>query len=299
VPPIKFGLAGTGYWARTTHAPALASSEGIEFTAVWGRSADAAAKLAAAYGAAVHHDIDAFLAEVDAVAFAVPPDVQAPVATYAARHGKHLLLEKPIATSEHEADALSTAVSEAGVASVVFFTPLFQPEIRDWLGRVSAHDGWLGGTAVWLASALREANPFNTPWRHDCGALWDIAPHVVSMMWTALGPVTSMSADVGPADVTHLVLHHQNNATTTVTVTLSAPPEATALELSVWGEPGREVAPMRTIQPIPALRVALAELAANVASEQFRHPYDVRFGQAVGQVIAAAQRQRESVTVPI
>jgi len=297
VKPLRFGLVGTGYWARITHAPALASAEGIEFTAVWGRSADAATELAVAYGATAYHDIDAFLADVDAVAFAVPPDVQAPIATRAARHGKHLLLEKPIATSERDADALSTAVTEAGVASVVFFTAQFQPEIRDWLARVTAQAGWLGGTAVWLGSALREANPFNTPWRQDLGALWDVAPHVVSLMWAALGPVTSMSADVGPADVTHLVLHHQNNATSMVTVTLSAPPEAAVLELSVWGEPGREVAPMRAIQAVPALRAALAELAANAASGQVCHPCDVRFGQAVGQVIAAAQRQRTAAAV--
>jgi predicted dehydrogenase len=47
--PLKFGLVGTGYWAGITHAPALASADGIEFAAVWGRNADAAADLAARY----------------------------------------------------------------------------------------------------------------------------------------------------------------------------------------------------------------------------------------------------------
>ena len=49
--PLRFGLVGTGYWARTAHAPALASAEGIEFTAVWGRDQQAAAGLAAAHQA--------------------------------------------------------------------------------------------------------------------------------------------------------------------------------------------------------------------------------------------------------
>jgi predicted dehydrogenase len=35
---LRFGLVGTGYWARVAHAPALASTDGIEFTAVWGRN---------------------------------------------------------------------------------------------------------------------------------------------------------------------------------------------------------------------------------------------------------------------
>jgi ornithine cyclodeaminase/alanine dehydrogenase-like protein (mu-crystallin family) len=44
--PLRFGLVGTGYWARVTHAPALSSIEGVELAAVWGRSAAAAADLA-------------------------------------------------------------------------------------------------------------------------------------------------------------------------------------------------------------------------------------------------------------
>lgn len=44
---LRFGLAGTGHWARIAHAPALASTDGIEFTAVWGRNQKAAADLPA------------------------------------------------------------------------------------------------------------------------------------------------------------------------------------------------------------------------------------------------------------
>src|SRR2546427_726575 len=124
--PLRFGLAGTGYWARTAHAPALASTEGIEFAAVWGRVPQAAAGLAAAHHATPYHDIAAFLAAVDGVAFAVPPDAQAPIATTAARAGKHLLLEKPVALAEAEADDLVEAVTQSQVASVVFFTLRFQ-----------------------------------------------------------------------------------------------------------------------------------------------------------------------------
>src|SRR6516165_8416837 len=91
--PLRFGLVGTGYWARITHAPALALGEGIEFAAVWGRDPGAARALAAEHGAAAYADFDELLAVVDGVAFAVPPDVQAAMATRAAVAGKHLLLE--------------------------------------------------------------------------------------------------------------------------------------------------------------------------------------------------------------
>ena len=288
---MRFGLVGTGYWARVTHAPALASTEGVELTAVWGRNPQAAAGLAAEYRATPYQDIAAFLAGVDAVCFAVPPDVQAPIATQAALAGKHLLLEKPVALSEAAADGLVEAVEQAGVASVVFFTRRFQPDVRAWLAEVEARGGWAGGVSAWLGSALRESNPFNTPWRRDRGGLWDVGPHVLSLLWASLGPVTSVVAEPGPADVTHLVLRHQGGATSTTTVTLSAAEPAAGFEVYVWGESGRLAAPGGSEDPVRALGTALRELAANARAGQSQHPCDVRFGRDVGRVLAEAQRQ--------
>ena len=288
---MRFGLAGTGYWARITHAPALASTSGVEFTAVWGRNPRAAAGLAADYRATPYHDVPAFLAGVDAVCFAVPPDVQAGIATQAAREGKHLLLEKPVALTEAAADGLVEAAGRAGVASVVFFTSRFQPDVRAWLAEVQARGGWAGGVSAWLGSALRESNPFNTPWRRDQGGLWDIGPHLISLLWASLGPVTSVTADAGPADVAHLVLHHQGGATSTTTLTLSAAAAAAGFEVYVWGESGRLAAPVANVDPVAALRTALGELVANARAGQTEHPCDVRFGRDVGRVLAEAQRQ--------
>ena len=196
---MRFGLVGTGYWAGSTHAPALATTPGARLTSVWGRNPDAAGALAARHGATAYDDFDAFLGSVDAVAFAVPPHVQAPLAVRAAEAGKHLLLEKPIALSVADADAVVTAVEKAGVASVVFFTWRFNREIRAWLADEQARggwsgSGWSGGVAVWLGTALADDSPFNTPWRRQKGALWDLGPHLVGMLWACLGPVTSVTA---------------------------------------------------------------------------------------------------------
>jgi len=287
---MRFGLAGTGYWARIAHAPALSSTVDVELTAVWGRNRQAAAELAAEYQATPYHDISAFLAGVDAVCFAVPPDLQAPLATQAAREGKHLLLEKPVALTEAAADGLVEAVEQAGVASVVFFTNRFLPEVRAWLAEVEARGGWAGGVSAWLGSALRESNPFNTPWRRDNGGLWDVGPHMISLLWASLGPVTSVTADAGPADVTHLVLHHQGGATSTTTLTLSATEAAAGFEAYVWGESGRLAAPS-SVDRVAALSTALGELVANARAGRTDHPCDVRFGRDVGRVLAEAQRQ--------
>ena len=288
---LRFGLVGTGHWARITHAPALASTDGVELAAIWGRNARAAAELAGRYHAAACRDVSELVASVDAVAFAVPPDVQAPIAIRAASAGKHLLLEKPIAISTADADALADAVEQANVASVVFFTARFQADVRAWLAEVTATGGWAGGCAVWLGSALRTGNPFNTPWRRDKGGLWDLAPHLISLLWASLGPVRSVTAQAGPADVTNLILRHEPGATSTVTVTLNAPESAELADLFLWGEAGRSAAPVETGQPVIPLRTALTELAANARSGQTAHPCDVRFGREVGRVLAGAQHQ--------
>ena len=190
-----------------------------------------------ARGAPVIAEIEALLAAVDGVAFAVPPDVQAPIAAAAARAGKHLMLEKPIALAEAEADELVAAVAEGQVASVVFFTLRFRADMRAWLADVTARGGWAGGLTSWFGSSLLQASPFNTPWRRDKGALWDLAPHMISLLWAALGPVTSVTADAGPADVSHLILHHEGGASSTVTVTQNGGEAAAGFEAYLWSDP--------------------------------------------------------------
>jgi predicted dehydrogenase len=291
--PIRFGLVGTGYWARITHARALAAvaaSADVEFAAVWGRDPQAASALAAEHGTRGHDDFGAFLADIDAVAFAVPPDVQADLAIRAANAGKHLLLEKPIATHESAADELARAVREAGVASVVFFTGRFQADMRAWLGEVRENGHWAGGTAIWLGSSMLESSPFNTPWRRAKGGLWDLGPHLVSLLWASLGPMRVIAADTGPRDVTSLVLRHDSGATSTVTVTQAATEQASGFELTLWGDAGRWRAPDATDQPQVALQVALGELTANARAGLTRHDCDVQFGRAVTAVLAQAQR---------
>jgi len=293
---MRFGLVGTGYWARITHAPALATTPGGSLAAVWGRNAEATRTLAARHGAIAQDDFDAFLDSVDAVAFAVPPHVQAPLAIRAAEAGKHLLLEKPVALSADDADKLVAAVEEAQVASVVFFTWRFNTEIRAWLTDARARggwagEGWSGGATIWLGTSLQADNPFNTPWRREKGALWDLGPHLVGMLWACLGPVTEVTAVAGKADVAHLVLRHSSGATSTVTTTQSAPEAAAGVTVFVWGEAGRSVMPVDLVDPVAALRTAATELIAGARTGRVTHPCDVRFGRDITRVLTEAEAQ--------
>jgi predicted dehydrogenase len=296
---MRFGLVGTGYWARVAHATAITSTPGATLSAVWGRNPQATAGLAADQGATPFTGTDAigaFLDSVDAVAFSVPPHVQAPIAIRAARAGKHLLLEKPVALSAADADALASAVDEAGVASIVFFTLRFAGEIRAWLADENARGGWAGqgwsgGHGEWLGAVLTPDSPFNTPWRAEKGGLWDLGPHILSLLWACLGPVASVTATAGAKDLTHLVLTHDSGASSTATLTLSAPPAAAATNLYVWGEAGRSIMPTSPWDPLECLRTALSELLAMAEAGQHAHPCDVRLGRDIVKVLSAAEAQ--------
>jgi predicted dehydrogenase len=299
---LRFGLVGTGYWARETHAPGIAAAPGATLAAVWGRDHAAAASLAAGYGAVGfggggHDDFDAFLAQVDAVSFAVPPDVQPALAVRAAAAGRHLLLEKPMALDEASGDRVVGAVESSGVAALVFFTHLFSLPVVTWFAEVDA-DPWLGGDAYWLGSALADDNPFNTPWRRRYGGLWDVGPHAVVDLWRTLGPVVGVTAELGAPDVTHLVLHHESGVSSTSTLTLSAPDAADGFTMMLWGPRGRTRMPIDEVDSMAALTVAAGSLADMARTGARGHRAGVRMGRDVLRVLLDAQRQLDAASRP-
>ncbi len=290
---MRIGLVGTGYWARETHAPGINGAPEAALTAVWGRNPDATNTLAERYGAIGYADFDEFLKQVDAVSFSVPPDVQATLAVRAAQAGKHLLLEKPIALDEQVADKLVASVRASGVATLVFFTHLFSPPVMHWF-RSTDDSEWLGGDAYWLGSALCDDNPFNTPWRREYGGLWDVGPHAVADLWRALGPIVEVTADSGAPDVTHLILHHQSGASSTCTLTLSAPDAADGFTMMLWGAGGRAHLPIAEVDSLKAHTVAIGDLVALGRSGDREHPANLQFGRDVLRILAAAQRQLDT-----
>jgi predicted dehydrogenase len=285
MPDLRFGLAGTGFWAAHAHAPAIESTPGTILTSVWGRRADAARTLADAHGAIAFTDFAAFLDSVDVVEFATPPEVQSELAVRAARAGKHLLLEKPIAVSWAAADTLVRAVDESGVASVVFHTILFDTRMRAIAGSPPP-GGWSSGAGLWLGSALRDDNPFNTPWRREKGGLWDLGPHAVSVLWATLGPIVEASGTRGAGDLVHATFRHLDGATSTASMTLNAADAADGFSTLLWGENGRTPLPVDDVDEGSALRLAIAELRDAALTNRTDHPSGVRFGRDIVGVLA-------------
>lgn len=290
---LRVGLVGTGYWSREVHAPGIAQAPGAELAAVWGRDHAAAERIAETHDAPSDPDFDQFLDRVDAVSFAVPPHVQAPLAMRAAAAGKHLLLEKPIALDLAQGARLLQCARDNDVAALVFFTHLFTPVVREWLRQVSDAGPWSGGQAVWLGSALTADNPFNTPWRREHGGLWDVGPHAVAVLWRTLGPIARVTVDAGEPDLTYLVLHHEGGATSSATLTLSAPDAADGFTLQLWGRAGRTDLPIEQVDSREAFTVAVGDLVTLARTGSREHPSDLAFGYDVLQVLDNAQGQRD------
>ena len=77
---VRVGLVGAGPWAGIFHAPMLSAHAGTTLAAVWSRRPEAARGLAAAHGATAAASFEDLLDRCEAVAFAVPPDIQAELA---------------------------------------------------------------------------------------------------------------------------------------------------------------------------------------------------------------------------
>ena len=285
--PVRIGLLGTGPWARSTHAPALAAHPRVELAGVWGRRPEAAEQIAAAFGGRAYADADALIDAVDAVAIALPPSLQAAFAVRAARAGKGLLLDKPVATTVAEARAVVDAVESAGVPSVVFFTMRFDAGAAAWIDQQAVTGDWFTGRADWYGAVFSAAaSPYaDSPWRREKGGLWDVGPHALSVLLPVLGDVTGVRAARGPADLVHLTLRHESGASSTAVLTLTAPPAGAGVAVEFRGAHGVSTLPGGGRGP--AADAFARAVDALVSGEP--HPCDARFGLRVTEILAAAE----------
>ncbi len=285
---MRFGLVGTGYWARETHATALAAHPGAALAGVWGRSFKRATDLAGTFGARAYREADEMFAEVDAVAFAVPPDVQAELAVRAAAHGCHLLMDKPVAFTTAAADRVVEAVDQAGVRSLVFFTSRYCPGQAQWLAEVQQEPGWCSAYVNKYVSIFGPGSPYaDSPWRTERGALWDIGPHALSILVPALGPVTHVVADRGLGDTVTVLLHHESGAASTMSLSLTAPPGSRGSTWLLFGQERQTSMPEATTTSLEAMGVCISALLTEQPG-RWQHPCDVRFGRDVVKILEAA-----------
>jgi predicted dehydrogenase len=198
---IRVGVAGAGFGKRV-HVPAFRADERCEVVAICATSFERAAK--AAQEAAVARAFGNFRemlekGNVDAVSIAAPPAAQPELIVEAARAGKHVLCEKPLAANEKDAARALDAAEGAGLIHAMDF--IF-PEIPAWsraaailkerqLGRLRhAALTWKVETQA-FASGL---DSWKTRNAEGGGALGNFMSHSFYYLEWLLGPFTRMAA---------------------------------------------------------------------------------------------------------
>ncbi|WP_375736296.1 Gfo/Idh/MocA family protein [Polymorphospora lycopeni] len=185
------------------------------------------------------------------------------------------------------------AVRRTGVASVVFFTNRFRGTVVDFLDGAVTTGGWTGARAILFASIFEPGSPhLGSTWRRRHGGLWDVGPHLLSVVVPVLGPVTHVAAMDAPDHTVHLLLRHAGGAASTMSLTVDAPPAARTNEVTFYGTAGLATVPPGETTAVEALTTAVDLLLDEIATGARGGLLDVRFGRDVVAVLAAAELAR-------
>ncbi|MFI7617411.1 Gfo/Idh/MocA family protein [Nonomuraea terrae] len=260
--PVEVGLIGAGPWARTMHARMLAEGPQTRLTAVWARRADAASEVAEQYGAVAAATPEELFDRCEAVAFAVPPSVQAELAVRAAKAGKALLLEKPLGLDLASARAVADAVEEAGVVSQMVLTKRYLPATREFLRQAEGFAA-TGARSCYLHGAFL-GGELATGWRLERGALLDLGPHLLDLLDTAVGRIARIRATGDPRRWVELSCEHENGAVSQASLSGSVRLPRARTRVELFGEQGELVYDTAGLDHEEAWPVLRAEFAAAV-----------------------------------
>ena len=176
-PPIGIAIVGAGYWGPNLVRNVL-GSPATRLAGVCDLDLDRARKLVGDHlGIEATDELDSLLRDptVDAVAVATPPATHFEVAMAAIDAGKHVLVEKPLASSYAEGRALVEAAEDRGVVLMCDHTYCYTPavqRIRELVrGGVLGELQFVDSVRINLGLVQRDVN-----------VLWDLAPHDLSIL---------------------------------------------------------------------------------------------------------------------
>jgi len=197
--PLRVGLVGCGSIA-SQHLDAISANPDAVLVAVADTDEDAAAAVVADRGVPGYPDLTRMLDEEqpDVVHICTPHHLHAPMAIESLRRGVHVLLEKPVATTVADGEAVVRAARSSTATIGVCFQNRFNPTIvaiRDLLERGTLGDLVGGRAAVtWFRD---ESYYASRPWRgrwseSGGGVLINQAIHTLDLLQWFLGEVTSV-----------------------------------------------------------------------------------------------------------
>ncbi|VVS98469.1 Oxidoreductase [Sphingomonas sp. EC-HK361] len=253
---IKFGVVGCGRIAKR-HLDLLGGGEidGAELVAICDNDP---ARLEAArqrHNVAAYDSLDAMLADpaVEVVTVLTPSGMHAEHAIAAARAGKHVVVEKPMALRLEDADAMIAACDRARVKLfVVKQNRLNVPVVK---AREALDAGRFGKLVLgtvrvrWRRDqSYYDQDPWRGTWAQDGGVLANQASHHVDLLEYFMGDVVSVHArasrtlvDIEAEDTAIATLQFANGALGVVEATNAARPRDLEGSLSILGEGGTVV----------------------------------------------------------
>ncbi len=174
---IRFGLVGLGYWGRNYFRvlKELPSSELAACCDVDGRKL--AEYNSKPYGVKMTTSPDEVLLseEVDAVVISTPASTHYAIAKRALEHGKHVLVEKPTATSYQEAEELHKIAERNGLRLMTGLVYRYHPAVTKL--KALLQSGTLGDVRYIHCERLGLG-----PIREDVNVVLDLAPHDISIV---------------------------------------------------------------------------------------------------------------------
>ncbi|MGH3871987.1 MAG: Gfo/Idh/MocA family protein [Pseudonocardiaceae bacterium] len=172
-PDVRVAVVGYGYWG-SKHMRVLSSMPGVQVTIVE-QDPERIAEARRSYPAAASAPrLDDAVHQVDAVVVATPPSTHAEVAMQALRHGRHTLVEKPLATTVGDAQEMVDTAARTGAHLMVGHT--FEYNAAVWKLKQIIDSGELGRILYIDAARLSLGK-----YQRDCNVIWDLAPHDISI----------------------------------------------------------------------------------------------------------------------
>ncbi len=197
---LKTAIVGCGKVAHL-HAKALRRAPGSAFTAVCGRDFERTKTFAAEYNVKPYVDVEEMIARegIQALTICTPHPLHALHAVKAAKAGVHVLIEKPLASTLADCDAILQAGRENGVKiGMVSQRRFYAPCVRV---KKAIEEGKVGrpilGSAVllgWRSEAYYRSDPWRGSWKGEGGGvLVNQAPHQLDLLHWYMGEVDELS----------------------------------------------------------------------------------------------------------
>jgi predicted dehydrogenase len=238
VNPLSVACIGLGWWSDVL-ADAIQRSGKLRIAACYSRSEQKRGAFAAKYGCRAAPGYEAILQDrsIEAIVNTTPNNVHLETTLAAARAGKHVFLDKPIANSLAEARDITSACRAAGVVLAIGYQRRRESQFRWVRGRIEA--GAFGKLVNAEANISRDrAGKLDlSSWRYTAqgmpgGVMLQIGIHYTDVLEYLMGPVAAVSARLAQLvlpgdnpDVASLVLEHENGALSTLNASYASASE--------------------------------------------------------------------------